>query len=45
VPDGERAAVLLEQVSTAARRVGLDIADVQPLPQLNGDQYDATSTA
>ena len=33
--------VLLEQVSTAARRVGLDISDVQPLPQLTGDQYDA----
>jgi type IV pilus assembly protein PilO len=32
---------LLEQVSTAARRVGLDIADVTPLPLLQGDQYDA----
>ena len=32
---------LLEQVSTAARRVGLDISDVQPLPTLSGDQYDA----
>jgi type IV pilus assembly protein PilO len=32
---------LLEQVSTAARRVGLDIADVQPEPLLTGDQYDA----
>jgi type IV pilus assembly protein PilO len=32
---------LLEQVSTAARRVGLDISDVQPLPTLTGDQYDA----
>ena len=24
-----------------ARRVGLDIADLQPLPSLQGDQYDA----
>jgi len=41
VPTANEVPVLLEQVSTAARRVGLDIADVQPLPQLNGDQYDA----
>ena len=41
VPTANELPVLLEQVSTAARRVGLDIADVQPLPQLNGDQYDA----
>src|SRR5919112_808224 len=41
VPTANEVPVLLEQVSTAARRVGLDISDVQPLPQLNGDQYDA----
>jgi type IV pilus assembly protein PilO len=41
VPTANEVPVLLEQVSTAARRVGLDIADVQPLPQLNGDQYNA----
>ena len=41
VPTANEVPVLLEQVSTAARRVGLDIADVQPLPRLNGDQYDA----
>jgi len=41
VPTGNEVPALLEQVSTAARRVGLDIADVQPEPQLAGDQYDA----
>src|SRR4051812_37655828 len=41
VPTGNEVPALLEQVSSAARRVGLDIADVQPLPQLTGDQYDA----
>lgn len=41
VPTGNEVPALLEQVSTAARRVGLDIADVQPLPVLSGDQYDA----
>ena len=41
VPTGNEVPALLEQVSTAARRVGLDIADVQPLPQLSGDQFDA----
>ncbi|MDB4879552.1 MAG: hypothetical protein JWL60_998 [Gemmatimonadetes bacterium] len=41
VPTGNEVPALLEQVSTAARRVGLDIADVQPQPQLAGDQYDA----
>jgi type IV pilus assembly protein PilO len=41
VPTGNEVPALLEQVSTAARRVGLDIADVQPLPTLAGDQYDA----
>lgn len=41
VPTGNEVPALLEQVSTAARRVGLEIADVQPLPLLQGDQYDA----
>jgi type IV pilus assembly protein PilO len=41
VPTGNEVPALLEQVSTAARRVGLDIADVTPLPLLSGDQYDA----
>jgi type IV pilus assembly protein PilO len=41
VPTANEVPVLLEQVSTAARRVGLDISDVTPLPQLTGDQYDA----
>jgi type IV pilus assembly protein PilO len=41
VPTGNEVPALLEQVSTAARRVGLDISDVQPLPTLTGDQYDA----
>lgn len=41
VPTGNEVPALLDQVSTAARRVGLDIADVQPLPLLTGDQYDA----
>jgi type IV pilus assembly protein PilO len=41
VPTGNEVPALLEQVSTAARRVGLDIADVQPEPLLSGDQYDA----
>lgn len=41
VPTGNEVPTLLDQVSTAARRVGLDIADVQPLPSLAGDQYEA----
>jgi type IV pilus assembly protein PilO len=41
VPTSNEVPSLLEQVSRAARRVGLDIADVQPLAQLAGDQYDA----
>ena len=40
VPLGNEVPLLLDQVSTAARHVGLDIADVQPLPLLAGDQYD-----
>ena len=41
VPTGNEVPLLLDQVSTAARRVGLDLADIQPLPSLQGDQYDA----
>ncbi|CAN5911971.1 hypothetical protein BH11GEM2_BH11GEM2_03590 [soil metagenome] len=41
VPTGNEVPTLLDQVSTAARRVGLDIADVQPLASLAGDQYEA----
>jgi Tfp pilus assembly protein PilO len=41
VPTGNEVSALLEQVSTASRRAGLDLADVQPLPLLQGDQYDA----
>src|SRR3954453_9268273 len=41
VPTGNEVPALFEQGWTAARRVGLDIADVTPLPLLQGDQYDA----
>jgi type IV pilus assembly protein PilO len=41
VPTENEVPTLLDQVSTAARRVGLDIADVQPLPSFRGDQYEA----
>jgi type IV pilus assembly protein PilO len=41
VPTNNEVPVLLDQVSSAARRAGLDIADVQPLPSLAGDQYEA----
>ena len=41
VPTGNEVPALLEQVSTAARRVGLDIADVSRCRSSQGDQYDA----
>lgn len=41
VPTSNEVPALLEQVSTAARRVGIEIGDVQPLPVLSGDTYDA----
>jgi type IV pilus assembly protein PilO len=41
VPTSNEVPALLDQVSSAARRVGLDIVDVQPLPSLAGDQYEA----
>ncbi|MEP7347117.1 MAG: type 4a pilus biogenesis protein PilO [Gemmatimonadaceae bacterium] len=40
VPTGNEVPALLEQVSTAARRVGLDIATVEPEPVIIGDQFD-----
>jgi type IV pilus assembly protein PilO len=40
VPAGNEVPSLLEQVSTAARRVGLDVATVDPQPVLTGDTYD-----
>ena len=41
VPTENEVSTLVDQVSTAARRVGLEIVDVQPLPTLVGDQYEA----
>lgn len=42
VPTVNEVPGLLEQVSNAARRVGLDIANVQPQPMAaNGENYDA----
>jgi type IV pilus assembly protein PilO len=41
VPTSNEVPALLDQVSTAARRAGLEISDVQPLPSLAGDQYEA----
>ena len=40
VPTGNEVPALLEQVSTAARRVGLDIAAVQPEPVIEGAEFD-----
>ena len=40
VPTGNEVPALLEQVSTAARRVGLDLATVQPETVIEGDQFD-----
>lgn len=40
VPTGNEVPALLEQVSTAARRVGLEIASVEPEPVIAGDQFD-----
>lgn len=40
VPTHNEVPSLLEQVSTAARRVGLDIASVQPEPVIEGDMFD-----
>jgi type IV pilus assembly protein PilO len=40
VPTSNEVAPLLEQVSTAARRVGLDLAAVEPVPVIEGEQFD-----
>lgn len=40
VPTGNEVPLLLEQVSTAARRAGLDLASVQPEPVIEGEQFD-----
>ena len=40
VPTGNELPALLEQVSTAARREGLDISAVEPQPVIEGDQFD-----
>jgi type IV pilus assembly protein PilO len=40
VPTTNEVPALLENVSTAARRVGLDIASVEPMPVLPGEQFD-----
>ncbi|HET6679881.1 MAG TPA: type 4a pilus biogenesis protein PilO [Gemmatimonadaceae bacterium] len=40
VPTGNEVPALLEQVSTAARRVNLDISSVEPSPVIEGDMFD-----
>jgi type IV pilus assembly protein PilO len=40
VPTGNEVPSLLEQISTAARRVGLDVATVDPQPVVEGENYD-----
>ena len=40
IPAGNEVPALLEQVSTAARRVGLDLATVDPQPVAEGENYD-----
>ena len=40
VPTSNEVPALLEQVSTAARRVGLDLGRVEPEPVIAGDQFD-----
>jgi type IV pilus assembly protein PilO len=40
VPTGNELPALLEQVSTAARREGLDISTVEPQPVVEGVQFD-----
>lgn len=41
VPTGNEVPVLLDQVSTAARRAGLDLGDVRPAAVVNGQHFDA----
>src|SRR5687768_8746020 len=40
VPRSNEVPALLEDMSTAARRVGLDLATVEPMPVLQGEQFD-----
>jgi len=40
VPRTNEVPALLEDISTAARRVGLDLATVEPMPVLPGEQFD-----
>ncbi len=40
VPTTNEVPALLESVSTAARRVGLDLASVEPMPVIVGEQFD-----
>ena len=40
VPTGNELPSLLEQVSTAARREGLDLASVEPQPVVHGETFD-----
>ena len=40
VPTSNEVPALLEQVSTAARRVGLDLATVKPQPVIEGETFD-----
>lgn len=40
VPTTNEVPALLESVSTAARRVGLDLASVEPMPVIQGDMFD-----
>ncbi len=40
VPTGNEVPSLLEQVSTAARRVGLDVSTVDPQPVIDGENYE-----
>lgn len=40
VPTSNEVPALLEDISTAARRVGLDVASVEPMPVLSGEDFD-----
>ena len=40
VPRSNEVPALLEDISTAARRVGLDLASVEPMPVLPAEQFD-----
>lgn len=40
VPIGNEVPALLEQISNAARRVGLDVGIVEPQPVIGGDEFD-----